>query len=200
MRAGDRRTDDRGMQFEIPTGPVALVAAATLMTATFVLLWWRGTLTGRRLATVWAACLYVTAVLCVTVLPLQVATGQYANTAPWYTKANFIPVLTIDPTTFVLNVVMTVPLGLLIPLLARHEGLRTAAIAGLLLSGFVETVQFTSNVLVSSGRTADVNDLLANTAGAVLGYAITRTLLKPRLLHRAAEPWRLDPSPTLQPH
>ena len=147
-----------------------------------------------KLLTVWAACLYVTAVLCATLLPLHIATGTYSNQAAWFTKANFVPVLTIDGGHFALNMTLAIPLGLLMPLLARHEGIRTVAFAGFCLSALVFTLEFVTNVLLSSGMTANINNLIAGTAGATLGVLLARGLLTIRQIDRVAEPWRLEPA------
>ncbi len=48
--------------------------------------------------------------------------------------------------------------------------------ARLSLSAAIEATQFLSDVMVSGGWTANVNDLPANTIGAVLGYLTYRSL------------------------
>ncbi|KNB50504.1 VanZ family protein [Streptomyces caatingaensis] len=70
-----------------------------------------------------------------------------------------------DVRDFLLNILMFVPGGLL----SASAGLRFAAAAacGFLGSLAIEVTQY----LTSSGRTADVNDLLANSLGCVAGYA-----------------------------
>ncbi|BBG02309.1 MULTISPECIES: VanZ family protein [Pseudonocardia] len=80
----------------------------------------------------------------------------------------------------VLNVVLFVPLGWLL----RGPGRRstgTAVLAGFGLSLLVETTQYTGNwfLFPCSYRVADVDDLIANTAGALLG-ALLVALLRPR--------------------
>lgn len=68
---------------------------------------------------------------------------------------------------FLLNVVMFVPLGVLLPVILRRLTYRVVmffAVAGLTLSLTIEFVQ-----LFIPGRYSDPRDLLANTLGAVLG-------------------------------
>ena len=125
-----------------------------------------------RVLTVVVAATYGAAVLALTLLPLQVATGVYANQAAWYEKLNLLPIVTIDVKTFVLNVVMTVPVGMLAPLLLPVYTRKRAALIGLLFSLAIELIQGASDILISSGRSADVNDVIANTAGAVIGWCI----------------------------
>lgn len=66
------------------------------------------------------------------------------------------------------NVALFVPLGVLLPLL--HRSLRSvwwALLGGAALSTMIETTQ-----LVLAVGQCDVNDILTNTLGAVLGYGV----------------------------
>ena len=87
------------------------------------------------------------------------------------------------------NLLLTVPLGAML----RHRGwglLRTAA-AGLALSLAFELTQLTAvwGLYPRRYRTFDVDDLLANTAGALVGWALVPLLwLLPRLRSGRAEP------------
>jgi VanZ like protein len=164
-----------GVLVEIPPPVAAVTTAVVLVAASLLVLRWRGGLTARRLLVLGTTSLYLAGVAAVT-LPLQIRTGDYGNRVPWYDKVNLIPLITIDARTFVLNVLMTVPLGLLLPLLIRVDSVRRVALIGFVLSAAVEVTQFLSDVFVSSGRTGDVNDLPANTLGAVLGYLAYRLL------------------------
>jgi len=165
-------------QFDVPAVPVLLPLAAVLMAASWFVLRSRGTITGPRLVVAGAAVVNLMAVLAFTLLPLPVALGVYANHVPWYDKASFVPLLTIDLRTFVLNIVMTVPLGVLVPLLFRVRDVKQLTVVALCFSGAIELAQFSTDVVLSSGRTADVNDLLANVLGAVLGYLVWRRLTR----------------------
>ena len=66
----------------------------------------------------------------------------------------------------VLNVGVFVPLGLL--LAAAAIRFPVALLIGLLLSVTIELSQF----VVQVGRTSDINDLITNTTGTVLGWAV----------------------------
>ncbi|GAB2852510.1 hypothetical protein GCM10022221_59920 [Actinocorallia aurea] len=136
-----------------------------------------------------AAALYAAAVLDLTVFPITATYGEYANQTPWYDLVNFIPVLTAD-LTFVPNVIMLVPFGFLLPLfLTRPLSAGRAAAFGCAVSLGIEATQLLSYLAFNSGRSVDVNDLLANTLGAVLGLVAfrlaARTAAAP-LLDRAA--------------
>ena len=66
-----------------------------------------------------------------------------------------------------LNVVMTIPFGLLYPPL-RKRGFFATAAATLVLSLTIELVQ----PLLPTARTADITDVICNTAGGIVGYVL----------------------------
>lgn len=75
------------------------------------------------------------------------------------------------------NVLMTIPFGVLLPLVVRwrYEALVLACVA---LTLTIETVQLLVSVAVGwAWRAFDVSDLLLNTIGGVLGLALTGTVL-----------------------
>ena len=74
----------------------------------------------------------------------------------------------------VLNVGVFIPLGLL--LVAAGIRFAVALLIGLLLSVGIELSQYLAQV----GRTADVNDLLTNTTGTVLGWAVGAAIVHVR--------------------
>lgn len=77
------------------------------------------------------------------------------------------------PVDTALNVVLFVPLGFFVPLLyGRFRRIDRTAAAGALLSLTVEVVQ-----LFGMGAT-DINDLLTNTAGTLLGYGLFALLAR----------------------
>jgi glycopeptide antibiotics resistance protein len=87
------------------------------------------------------------------------------------------------------NVVVFVPLGVLLPLVAPVRSPGRAVLGGFLVSLTMEALQFVNAVTGHGGHVADVNDLLANTLGALVGYGVFRVgLLVPALarLARAA--------------
>jgi glycopeptide antibiotics resistance protein len=67
---------------------------------------------------------------------------------------------------FVGNLIWFLPAGVLVRL--RGGKLRQAALAGLILSLLIETAQF----VLGSG-VSELDDLILNTTGAILGFAVT---------------------------
>jgi glycopeptide antibiotics resistance protein len=168
------------ISFDIPAAPVVLPALIIAVTMAVAWLQHQGRLTPARLATVVATSLYGAALVAVTLFPFRVGLGRFSNLVPWYDKVNLIPIVTIDPIGFGLNIAMTVPLGLLVPLLVRIRTAGAAALVGLAVSATIELTQGVGNILLSGGRTADVNDVIANTVGTVLGWLLLQRLTRSR--------------------
>jgi glycopeptide antibiotics resistance protein len=148
----------------------------------------------RRL-TVTILFLYVAAVIAVTIFPIRVRSAAYWTGDPWWTVFRWIPFV-VDAPSFVLNVIMFVPLGVLLPLLrpALDDLRRLAGLAGA-ASLTIEATQFVLGITLGSRRTVDVNDLIANAGGALLGLLILR-LAVPSRRHRASYGGGNPPSPS----
>jgi glycopeptide antibiotics resistance protein len=129
--------------------------------------------------------LYVASVVAVTIFPIRVRSAAYWAGDPWWTELRWIPGI-VDAPSFVLNVIMFVPLGVLLPLLrpAQDDVRRLAGLAAT-ASLSIEATQFVLGITLGSRRAVDVNDLIANTAGALLGLLILR-LAVPSRQHRAS--------------
>ncbi len=87
---------------------------------------------------------------------------------------NFVPFVDMvsDFKNAMLNVVLFVPLGLLLPLLwKRYRGLKRTVLFGFGMSLSIEVLQ------LFTFRTTDINDLITNVTGTVLGYLLARWLL-----------------------
>lgn len=99
-------------------------------------------------------------------------------------QANLIPFSRqIDPAGYLLNILLFAPLGILTPLL-WEKGRRACSVAGLgaAVSLLVELSQLLDN------RSSDVDDLIVNTAGALLGFGGYKLWVR-----RAGEPGRKTP-------
>ena len=77
----------------------------------------------------------------------------------------------VDLTAYLLNIVLFLPFGFLVPwFCSRMSGAGRVAAGGLGLSLLVELSQLLNN------RSTDVDDLLLNTLGALAGWAVYRIL------------------------
>ena len=92
----------------------------------------------------------------------------------WRAFVHLTPLFGAEPSDLVLNVLLFLPLGVLLPLLGNVQSVRCATLIGLFLSLAIEVTQLILDVTVSVGRVADVNDLLGNTFGTVVGYLALR--------------------------
>ena len=128
---------------------------------------------------------YAVAVAGITLLPIVPRPPAYWAGEPWWTMLRWVP-FDVDAPSFVLNVIMFVPLGVLLPLLRPGaDAVRRLAVSAFCASLAIESVQLVLGLTLGSRRTVDVNDLIANTAGALLGLLILR-LAVPAAAHRAA--------------
>lgn len=86
----------------------------------------------------------------------------------WFAERPSTAWITYDRVEFGANVAMFVPLGIFAVLWFGVRGWWTAPLLGLLTSGMIEAVQ----LLFLPSRYPDVRDLVANTAGAVIGMLL----------------------------
>ncbi|WP_165815259.1 VanZ family protein [Levilactobacillus bambusae] len=79
----------------------------------------------------------------------------------------------------ILNIIMTVPLGIFIALLGRDQlpKLTTVCLIGLTTGLFNEGMQFILDQLISLNRTVDIMDVIDNGLGVILGYLLGLGLL-----------------------
>lgn len=144
---------------------------AAVLAAVFLLLLPRWRRQGRRRLAVSALFyLYMAGVLWVTVLPVLSMLGIHHPYQPMVLEPFRDLRLGYGNATrqLLLNVLMTVPFGFLWPLVRRRSGLLRAVGAAFLLSLCIELVQ----PLLPTARTADVTDLICNTAGGLVGYVL----------------------------
>ncbi len=175
-------------QITVPALPILLPLGAVLMVVSGVLLHRRGLLGVRRLVTAWVAGWYAVAVLGATMLPLPLSWGPGAGPPQLY-RIILLPVITMRVDDFLLNVVMTLPLGALLFLLfgVRDEG--RVVVTGFLASLTIEITQAVILLAWHGNRWADVNDLLSNTVGAWLGFLLFWRAMGSARVRRAVLPW-----------
>ena len=128
---------------------------------------------GRRVFVYTVFCVYMAGVLWVTVLPVVALLGVHHPYVPMILEPFRDLRAGYDDAVrqIGLNVLMTVPFGILWPVVRRGRAgvLRTVG-AAFLMSLCIELVQ----PLLPTARTADITDLICNTAGALVGYGLYR--------------------------
>ncbi|MFC4101461.1 VanZ family protein [Paenibacillus xanthanilyticus] len=135
---------------------------------------------------------YAIGVLHFVLFPIEVNIGEYANQTPWYRTIQWVPILTLDAKTFLLNIVMFVPLGFGLPLLrSSYKNMRQTVYAAFYASLALELIQLTIRIAVGNGRMTDINDLIANTLGGMLGFTLYRLLVGSKPIERLLRGIRL---------
>ena len=102
----------------------------------------------RRL-TITTFLLYAASVVAVTIFPIRVRSAGYWAGEPWWTVFRYIPGV-VDWPSFVLNVIMFVPLGVLLPLLRPGlDAARRLALVAVTASFAIETTQFVLGITLA---------------------------------------------------
>ncbi len=122
---------------------------------------------GRWLPVLFA--LYVIAVFHVT-WPGTIYDSPECGFSELLRRINFIPFSReIQVVGYILNIVLFLPFGFLVPLMGRQRGTLPAVLAGGL--GFSLLIELSQ---LLSHRGTDVDDLIMNTLGAAVGYLLYR--------------------------
>ena len=80
----------------------------------------------------------------------------------------------IDMVGYILNIILFIPFGFLIPLIwKKMRSLHLTALAGFSFSILIEISQLLNN------RRTDIDDLIMNTLGAIIGFLIYKSFYKP---------------------
>ena len=85
---------------------------------------------------------------------------------------NLIPFKDFAHMTSLLNVVMFIPIGFLLGFIIKNNW-KKSIVWGFILSLVIESLQLLVNVFIGYNfRTFDVNDLIFNTIGTLVGYLV----------------------------
>ena len=89
-------------------------------------------------------------------------------------NCKFIPLKDIlsSPIGYILNIILFIPLGFFLPILyKKYRNLKKVTLVGFLISLFIEIMQLFSH------RATDIDDLITNTLGTMIGYLIVKTFM-----------------------
>lgn len=87
--------------------------------------------------------------------------------------ANYIPFsMTIDSVGYIQNILLFIPFGMLCPLFTKKSYGIIYIFTGFLFSLLIECSQLLNN------RSSDVDDLIMNTLGAIIGYIVYKLILE----------------------
>ncbi len=139
---------------------------------------------------------YGLALLRVTLLPVEIRTGTWEAPSAWDADLNLVPLLIGDIGRFAAGIALFVPFGLLLPLLITFADTVAAVVLRAATTAVaIEGLQLLFGRLLGDRRPVDVNDVLAGTAGAVLGLFLLRYLLSLPAVRSGADRlrvWGLD--------
>ena len=161
---------------EIPVLPCVVVLSVVVSA---VLLWWlhrHAALSVPRVLVAAVLAVYVAGVVGNTLLPVYL--GRSGSGLHWWEYPDLTPLVGYEVSDMVQNVVLFVPLGVLVPLVARITSVPRVVFTGFLVSLTMELLQWVNAVVAHGGHVPDVNDLLSNTLGVPLGYGAYRLALR----------------------
>ena len=102
----------------------------------------------------------------------------------WDPSVNWIPFTDLSRSNIwgmMLNIALFIPFGGFIPLYFKEfQSLKTALAAGFFMSLVIEVIQ------LGTPRATDIDDLLMNTLGTLIGYGIAKTVFRRFLAQESA--------------
>lgn len=149
----------------------------------FIMMIGIGILTGQKrtlgqMVTIVTFGIYLAVVGYLTLTPTAYAFGNGPTMKPYWVGSaptNPIPFRGIE-LDFYLNILMLVPMGVYLKLLFKTNFKQIVAI-GILIGLGIESTQFVLDSFLNMSRWIDVNDMMTNATGVVIGYVIVWVLL-----------------------
>lgn len=131
---------------------------------------------GKRLTILASLCYFIIILrLCLTPVTFSFLTANrnlhYFHGVPY----NLLPFQQLDLEWF-LNVIMTIPFGILLYLISHKSSFITVLGLSFLFSFFIEGNQFVCDFLFQIGRVADIDDIITNTLGGTIGFYVLKLL------------------------
>ncbi len=167
-----------------PNDIVQAIMLGLALAAPLAVVQWRRSVPAARAFTQCLLLVYLLGVLAVATSPLRQVT---ASELAWFAHSvNLVPFATVSELLardsadqavrqLLGNVVLFVPLGVLLPVLsARIRTVRSVAVAGLVASMSIEFLQLSLWAARLGARSLDIDDVILNTLGACLGFALWR--------------------------
>jgi glycopeptide antibiotics resistance protein len=124
---------------------------------------------------------YILHVIKYTIFPFEIGT-EFVETLKEqhsaFSRTNIIPFKFQSFEMTILNIILTIPFGFGLPYLKKLN-YKSMLILGLLFSFLIELTQFTISLIIGYPyRVTDINDILANTLGVVVGYLLLKLFSK----------------------
>lgn len=173
---------------EVPVLPVAVPFGIVVFAAQLIVLLRGHRFTWPRAAIAAAIAIYASGIFANTVFPIFL--DPTPSGEPWSPALALIPFHDYELEDALTNVVVFLPLGILIPLLMRRPFGWKVLLTAAAVSLTIELVQLFTQKPFSGGHVADINDLIWNTLGGVIGYAISVVLTRVPILSRLMDRFR----------
>jgi glycopeptide antibiotics resistance protein len=127
-------------------------------------------------------------------VPNLILKGQYAGES-----INLIPLITLMPQdlkTSLLNILLLVPFGFGLPFITNLH-MKKIVVIGMLFSIVIELLQLVTGVMARiTFRVADINDVIFNTVGVAIGYALFVEFV--RIYRHLSHNWEISANPILR--
>ncbi|MEN1974624.1 MULTISPECIES: VanZ family protein [unclassified Cellulomonas] len=179
---------------QVPVLPVVVPLAAVVLAALLWSLHRTRRLTAPRAVVALVLCVYVAGVVANTVFP--VFTDKPARSGAWGDALALVPFAHYEVADALMNVLVFAPLGVLVALLVPRARWWTALVVSAVFSLGIELTQYVTAGLLGGGHVADVNDLLSNVAGGVLGFLVLAALVRVPAVSALVDRFRWPPVTT----
>lgn len=173
---------------QVPVLPVVTVLAVVVLAALVRSLSRRGRLSWPRVAVAVVLCVYAAGVVANSVFPVFL--DKPAGSAPWSSHVALVPFADYEVADAVMNIVVFVPVGILVPLLVARISWWRAVVAAALVSLTIEVTQYVTAHLLGGGHIADVTDLIVNVLGGAVGFGLYSVLVRVPSVHRVVDRFR----------
>ena len=187
------------MFHQVPVLPVVVPLAAAVLTGLMWSLLRSGRFSVPRAAVALALCVYAAGIVANTIFPIFL--DKPVSTSSWGSHLAVVPFADYEIADAVMNVLVFVPVGILVPLLTSRASWRRVVAAAAVLSLTIEVTQLVTAHLLGGGHIADVNDLIFNITGGAVGFALFSVLLRGRSFSAFVDRfrWHATEAPNTRP-
>jgi glycopeptide antibiotics resistance protein len=160
----------------------------------------RGRLSAPRVVVALALCVYAAGVVANAVFPIVL--DKPVSSAPWTSRLAVVSFADYELADAVMNVVVFVPVGILVPLFVARISWRRAVVAATAFSLTIEaTTQYVTAHLLGGGHIADVSDLIFNVLGGAAGFGLYSVLVRVPAVNQVITRFRWhEDGPDAGPH
>ena len=133
--------------------------------------------------------IYITMVIGVTLTPFPLNFAEIKNLQWLHESSNYLNLIPFKEIfsylhQCVLNVIMFIPFGILYPLYKGKINIKYAIVSSTIFTVLIEMLQLTFSIIFQAPAWFfDINDIMANVLGGIIGYIILKAIVKPIILN-----------------